>query len=155
MKHALGRGARVPPVVLKQPGGGGEVGLQPVRGPRVIVALHRPDCEECVAYAREVASIRDEVASWGGDIVVVAGASIPDTSVLHGLEVAVLKDPDNIIADGRLSVTIVDEWGEVYFASEPEGTHGRIAAEEVVEWVKFIAIQCPECEGPEGEWRHI
>lgn len=151
----LARGDRVPPVGLKPAGGGGEVGLRPLRGPRVVVALHRPDCDECVGYAREIASIRDEVASWGGDIVVVAGESIPDTSVLHGLEVAVLEDPEAIVADGRLTVTIVDEWGEVYVASGPERTHGGIARDEVVEWVKFIAIQCPECEGPEGEWRHI
>jgi hypothetical protein len=30
-----------------------------------------------------------------------------------------------------------------------------IVADEVLERVKFVAMQCPECEGPEGEWRKL
>jgi hypothetical protein len=155
MTEPLRKGDRVWPATLKQPGTA-EFSLRPVRGPRVIVTMHRSDCDECIGYAREIASVRDQVASWGGDIVVVAGeGTAASRPLLPPLGVPLLEDPEHILAVGRFSVIIVDQWGEVYFASEPEPVHCDVTPDDVVEWVKFIAIQCPECEGPEGEWRNL
>lgn len=153
----LRKGDRLPSVRLREPAGETEVGLRPTRGPRVLVTMHQLECEECVGYVTEIAaSTREPLESWGADIVVISPEAMPAGDVgLTRLGVPVLEDPGHIVADGRLTVIIADEWGEVYFASDPEAGHGRVAPEEVVEWVKFIAIQCPECEGPEGEWRTL
>jgi hypothetical protein len=29
------------------------------------------------------------------------------------------------------------------------------SADEVTEWARFLVVQCPACEQPEGEWREI
>ena len=59
------------------------------------------------------------------------------------------------MAAGRLTVIIADQRGEVRFAGDGKGLHACISPDEVVEWVKFIAIQCPGCEVPAGEWRNL
>src|SRR5690606_20123855 len=117
--------------------------------------VHEPDCDECIAYAREIVAARVSIESWGADIVILSPLRIEHDTVLAELGVPALEDLNHVVARGRLAVVIVDEWGEVYFANEPKGMHSTVATEEVVEWVKFVAIQCPECEGPEGEWRHL
>jgi hypothetical protein len=150
------KGDRVPSVALRPRAGETEVELRPPRGPRVYLTVHSLDCDECVGYLAEVESVRGPVEAWGGDIVAIhpgtAGAGGP---MLPALSVPILEDPAHVMAGGRLTVVIADEWGEVYFASPADGTHQTIPAEEIVEWVKFVSIQCPECEGPEGEWRKL
>lgn len=150
------KGDRLPSVELRDSSRDAEVSMGRSRGARVLVTLHRQDCEECIDYVTALASARERLESWGADMVVISPETLSDGgSALAGLGVPVLEDPTGAVADGRLAVLIADEWGEVYFASEPTGIHGPIAPDEVVEWVKFIAIQCPECEGPEGEWRTL
>jgi hypothetical protein len=152
----LRKGDRLPSVCLEACCDGAEANLRPSRGPRVLVTMHQAQCGECIGYVRAIASMRQPLASWGADIVIVCpeGSDERD-SMLARLGVPVLEDPKHVIADGRLTVIIADEWGEVYFASEPEGVHGPVAPDEVAEWVQYIAIQCPECEGPEGAWRDL
>ena len=50
---------------------------------------------------------------------------------------------------------IADEWGEVYSVADAGAGHRFPGAPEIIEWVRFLAIQCPECEGPEGEWKTV
>jgi hypothetical protein len=66
-----------------------------------------------------------------------------------------LADPEGKLASGMARVVIVDEWGEVYFVAEAGEEHAFPSAAEIADWVRFLAIQCPECEGPEGEWRNL
>lgn len=154
--HPFRKGDRLPAVGLQDPVRQTEVELRPSRGPRVVVPLHQHECDVCLRYVTGLAATRDRLESWGADLLVVSPEPVSSrVPALDAFAVPVLEDPTGIVADGRLSVIIVDEWGEVYFASEPDGVHSTVAAEEVVEWVKFIAIQCPECEGPEGAWRDV
>ena len=45
------------------------------------------------------------------------------------------------------AVLIADQWGEL-FVVEPAGDdHGFIEPDEVVSWLRYLAIQCPECQG--------
>lgn len=151
----LRKGDRIPAIALKACMCDA-LNLRPTRGARVFVTMHRPDCDECVRCVREIASLREAVASWGADILVVSAEAIePQDMALRQLGVPVLEDPARAMADGRLTVIITDQWGEAWFAGDGKGLHDCISSDEVVEWVKFIAIQCPECEGPEGEWRNL
>jgi hypothetical protein len=153
---AMRKGDRLPSVTLRTGSGEREFRLRPARGPRVLVAMHQADCEECIGYVKEITSARKPLEDWGADILIISREAIPaNDTVLMGLGVPVLEDLKHVVAHGRLTVIIVDQWGKVYFASEPDGVHGGVTPEEVTEWVKFIAIQCPECEGPEGEWRNL
>jgi hypothetical protein len=152
----VAKGDRVPAVALRRWSSDEPFDLRPSRGPRVLVTLHGPGCGDCLRYLEEIAAVRGAVESWGGDIVAVSPPVDHDTGEeWRGIVLPVLKDPERVLSDGRPAVVIADEWGEVYFASGSAETHAPISPEEVVEWVKFVSIQCPECEGPEGEWRTL
>ena len=152
----LRKGDRVPAVTLAGAMGGPQGALRGSRGPRVFVTLHDVRCPRCIEYVAEIGSIRDSLEGWGADVLVIGpeGAEA-GAGPLAALEIPVLEDPTRLVASGRLAVIIADRWGEVYFASDPDGLHDAIPGAEVLEWVKFVSIQCPECEGPEGEWRHV
>ena len=49
---------------------------------------------------------------------------------------------------------ITDEWGEVYFVADAGAGHDLPTLVEIGDWVRFLAIQCPECEGPGGWVEH-
>jgi hypothetical protein len=150
------RGDRVPSITMTANPGGERFELRPSRGPRVFVSLHSSDCEECIDYARKIAAVRESVEAWGADLVIVSGdASLSTNSLPAPFDLTVIEDPDRVICRGRLEVIVVDEWGEVHFASDGNGAHNPLLPAEVVEWAKFVAIQCPECEGPEGAWKDL
>jgi hypothetical protein len=90
-------------------------------------------------------------------VVVVPGP--PEAGALlsaAGESLQVLSDREGALASGTdARIVVADEWGEVYFVSEAGAGHELASPQEVVDWVRFIVIQCPECEGPEGEWRRI
>lgn len=137
---------RVPSVSLKALFDDRQFVVRPSRGARVLVAVHEFDCAECIRYVQQIVSIREELAACPGDVVIVGPMFIGVSATgFGGLGVPVLEDPDHLLTNGRLTVLIIDEWGEIYFASQSENLHGAIATEDVSEWVKFVAIQCPEC----------
>jgi hypothetical protein len=152
---SLRKGDRIPSITLEACPGGTKTSVRPSRGPRVLVTMHDGQCTECIDYVTAIAAIRQPLESWGADTAVISPGSGGPAPDLANIGMPVLGDPGHVIADGRLTVIIVDEWGEIYFTSEPEGPHGIVAPDEVVEWVRFIAIQCPECESPEGAWRDL
>ena len=93
-----------------------------------MATLHSAGCLECRRYIRtELASASEQLAQWGGRLAVV----------LPGF-------PD----DAR-------EWGEVFFVADAGLGHDLPGSGEMEDWIRFLAIQCPECEGPEGEWRSV
>lgn len=141
---------RLAALALPSARGGVAVDVRPSRGPRVLVKLHNGACAECHAYVAQIAARVDAIAEWGADVVVISPAAVRD-----GAGLAVLVDAAGAIVTGRLDVVVADEWGEIFHATEGGGVHDVIAADEVVEWVKFVAIQCPECENPEGPWRDL
>lgn len=120
------------------------------------MTVHAPGCDTCIEYVEQVVRVQEELGSWGGHVAVVLPRCDDDGAAgLARLSVSVLEDRETLLARGRLAVIIADEWDEIYFASEADDVHGVISPDEVLEWVKFVAIQCPECEGPEGEWRNL
>ena len=43
-------------------------------------------------------------------------------------------------------IVVADQWGEVIQAFEPSGPHAAMpSADELLEWIAFVRIQCPEC----------
>jgi hypothetical protein len=150
------RGDRVPSVTLSRWSSDEPFDLRPSRGPRVFIVLHDFDCGDCLRYVEAIASVREAVESWGGDVVVVSPrAAGTGEDPLSGIRLPVLSDPEQILSDGRPAVIVADRWGEVYHGNASEAAHDPVSPKEVVEWVKFVSIQCPECEGPEGEWRTL
>ncbi len=45
------------------------------------------------------------------------------------------------------SVVIADRWGEVRDVQHPADERGLPAPDAIVEWLRFVQVECPECEG--------
>ena len=79
-----------------------------------------------------------------------AGASASDGTETSGSSVRVspeVRCAERCAIEGG-GMIIADQWGEVFLVEAGgAGVHGLPAAEEVVEWLRFVAIQCPECQG--------
>ena len=128
------------------------------RGPRVVVLLHAATCPECHDYLRSVIARLDAVTEWGGRVLIVAPGSADGGAAIlpfEGPDAAVLTDPAGAVGGGAAVALVTDEWGEVFFVVDAGPEHDLPPADELVEWVRFAAIQCPECEGPEGGWRSL
>jgi len=45
------------------------------------------------------------------------------------------------------ALLIADRWGEIVAVDHLDVTAGLPKVEEIVEWLRFVAHACPECEG--------
>lgn len=104
------------------------------RGPRVLLLLHQ-GCDICRSWSQgELGGAGDAIRGWGGRIVDLA----PEIRA-HDPEAAWLA--------------VVDEWDEVFHVVSIGRDHVFPDPSDVLEWVRFVAIQCPECEAAEWPWR--
>ena len=161
-KVRIARGTLLPSLRLASMSGGKPVALRGGRGPRILLLTHAPDCAVCERYLRGITRHAAEISEWDGRLLVVVPGSAGEAGALAGADppgVRVLADPGQRVARQLglrgAAVVIADEWGEIYFAVDAGVEHALPAPEEIVDWVRFISIQCPECEQPEGEWRTL
>jgi hypothetical protein len=147
--HPLVRGDRLPDIALPSASGTGTVRLCP--GGRlnpVIVALHGGGCDECRAWLDRLAASADALREWDAHVVVI----VPEIAILlSDMPFVVAVDADGVFAARTglrgAAVLIADQWGEVAHATDVGEGHGLPEVGEIVEWVQFLATQCPECEG--------
>jgi peroxiredoxin len=45
------------------------------------------------------------------------------------------------------AVVVADRWGEIVFAEEKSDVADLPGPQELVDWLNYVMIQCPECEG--------
>lgn len=134
---------------------GAEVDVRRGRGPRVLFLPHSADCDECRAYAAGLEARSEEISEWGGRTSIVLGAAADAAADAFPARMQLLRDVTTTAGVKPAAVIIADEWGEVQFSIEAVADHALPDMTEVVEWVRFISIHCPECEQPEGEWRSV
>jgi len=146
----LATGGRLPDLALPSVDGRSTVPLKP--GGRlnpVIVALHGGGCEPCRAYLRDLASTAAELREWDAHVVVVAHDA--EVAVDQNLPFPVVVDAERIFETrtgiAGAAVVIADQWGEIAHVAEAAQDHDLPSAREIVEWVQYLAIQCPECQG--------
>jgi len=102
--------------------------------PRVLLLLHE-ECPQCEAWTRrELGEVEGEIRRWGGAIERLRsefGTHDPTSAWL----------------------AVLDEWDEVFHVADIGPSHTFPDPVDLVEWVRFVAIQCPECHTPERRWR--
>lgn len=71
------------------------------------------------------------------------------TALLADLDdaVACVITRDSIAGIGAPAVVIADQWGEVVHTATATRPEGLPDATVVQDWVQFLLIRCPECEG--------
>lgn len=131
------------PVPLVAPGG---------RLIPIIVAVHNPECADCRSYARSLAAVDAEVREWDGRVVIVVRGGVEDAArFADDLPFPVLADAErklwNRMGMEGVAIIVADPWGEVRMRHAAGPAHDLPAPAEVVDWARFVAIQCPECEG--------
>jgi peroxiredoxin len=127
---------------------------KPGREATVVVLVHGSDCAECRAYLGRLAGERDSILEWNGLILGVT----PDAPEETARPESVLDPPFHLLSDpvGSLArdlslqppaVVVADQWGEIHAVEEAGPAHRFLAPAEVVDWLRFLAVQCPECQG--------
>lgn len=131
MNPIAGSTAEALPVVgaLHRPGGRTGAG----RGVQLVVRLPEgcPDCRRWLDQNRE--ALLEAVHFWGGR-----------------LDVEAQPPGAGRAAAGWLAV--LDEWDEVFHVAPLAAGRPFPTVETVAEWIRFVAIQCEECERPEWPW---
>jgi peroxiredoxin len=146
---------RLPELKLPSVRDGADTPLRPPgRVSPVLVLLHGAGCAGCRAYLDRLLASADEIAAWDGRVIAVVPAS-PDAAAAPGggdaKALTVLLDPERTLAQ-RLGVegavvVIADQYGEIHHAAGAGEEHDLPAPDEVVEWLRYLAVQCPECQG--------
>lgn len=60
-------------------------------------------------------------------------------------EAALVISADPVERFPRRGVVVADRWGEVVFSRAVEAGADLPAVEDLLEWIRFVRSQCPEC----------
>jgi peroxiredoxin len=145
---------RLPDLALPLRSGGPPLAVRaPRRRSTILLLLHDGGCKECWRYAQEIAETDAEIREWDGRVFAIMPESPAASSPENG---STLPFPLMLDVQGTLStrltvdvpsVVVADQWGEIHAIEEAGPEHEFLAAEELIEWSKYLAIQCPECQG--------
>ena len=126
------------------------------RGPLVLALVHSSPCVECNDFIQSLVHAAGSITEWDGRVTLVCESLEHSRQLYNSIPTTfrVLTDAHGELHMPAPGVIVADEWGEIYFA-ETTPHHAFPTVDAIVEWVRFIAVQCPECEQPEGEWRSI
>lgn len=142
--------------------GEGALSLGQLRGRRQVALFlgHGPDCLACLGYARQLAGRRQSFAEVDGlPLIVVAGDIDALAGWRHGIPdaVTILADPDGGwkqaiaatvgAAAGDAILLLLDRFGAPRAGSTANEAGGLIDPSEAVDWLRFLALECPECSG--------
>ena len=145
-------GERLPDLALEAPDGTPAALRVRGRQAAVVVLVHDAACAECRDYLGQLAAADAEHREWDGRVAAVVPAPAGRVEALAaGLPFPVLADPGRCagaaLGIGGSAVLIADQWGELYSVSAAGDGHSLPAPAEITGWLRFLAIQCPECEG--------
>jgi peroxiredoxin len=120
----------------------------------VVVLVHDAACEACKRYLAELAAADEQLREWDGRVAALVPAALERVVEYRrapDLPFSVLSDPERrawaALGLAGAAVLIADQWGELRYVSPDGGGHSFLTADEVTDWLRFLAIQCPECEG--------
>lgn len=133
-----------------------------------IFFAHGSTCLACYGYAKRLAGKRDALAEEGAIPIVVVGSELAmASSWLHELpgDVVILADAAGAWKSavtgalgetaGEAALVIVDRFGAPRAGSFASEAGGLISPAEAADWLRFLALECPECGGeipwPEGD----
>ncbi len=107
-----------------------------------------------------LAASRADVEAEDGKVLVVSANGAPITEwrwpfpLLLDADGQLHRRIDAVDATGRPTpaLFITDHYREIYGALRPGEATWPANAKEVIEWLTFANIQCPECNVPESDW---
>lgn len=162
-------GDRLPSLSLAAAPDGQVVSLRPSgRDALLVLFLQSPDGAESRDYLRGLADGDAAFRRWDARPIAVLPADLDAAAnLVRDLQppFALLADPDGAarrrcgVDDGTAALFVADRWGEVYYSVRAPSESGLPAPQPpgiIMQWVRYIATQCPECGVPDepgqGEW---
>lgn len=147
--HLTNPAKRLPDLRLPPVAGGAPVSLLPARKSSVVVLLvHDVACAGCRAYIERTHAEKAEFASWDCDVVVIT-ARAPEGKAPGRF--TVLVDAENQLARALAiepaALLVADQWGQVHEAWISGDAHDFPEPSALIEWARYLATVCPECEG--------
>ena len=91
----------------------------------VLVTLPEDD-SGAVAYARSLGPLLEAAAASDNAVVITR-------TPVEGVP--------------RPGVVVADQWGEVHYVAAADSAAALPSAGELAEWLHYVRIQCPECQG--------
>jgi hypothetical protein len=68
-------------------------------------------------------------------------------SELTGDDTACVITRDNVSGVPRPGIVVADRWGEIHHVAGGETVDDLPSPHELIEWLRYVQHQCPECEG--------
>lgn len=166
-----GPGDTLPPLELETQAGEPFPVRTRARRTRVLVAGHGAGCEACRRYAERLAEAAAEFGRWDGEAIVVAGPGgggepgaprAAGGAAVEGSSRPALRDPEGAarrrldVPEDRVALLVADRFGEVFLREEADEADALPEPDAVLEWLRYLATQCPECGVPDtaghGAW---
>jgi hypothetical protein len=149
-RSLMRKGDQLPAWTLDATGGEPAIPLRADdRRATVLVTVHA-ECTECATYLDELEGHADEMRAWDGRVVAVTAG---DSAAVPGGDRGFVKLARDVASRleqrgvPRTGMVIADQWGEIFAVEAADDNHSFPAVAEVVGWLRFLAIQCPECQG--------
>lgn len=126
------------------------------RDASVIYLPHPLPCDGCHTTMRELVDATAQLDLWAARPVFVLRDAPERLGVPATLGRFVALDPDGRtrracgLADDDAAVMIADRFGEVWESQVVGDDHAAPTHEQIISTVRYIAIQCPECETPDS-----
>lgn len=163
--HSPGGTGRLFPDATLPTRGGGTINLDSYRPKWDLVMLMLGGGP----IAPEVARLLDALAAGRADVEAEDGKVLVVTASRGAVSPSEWRWPFPLLldADGKLherigavdgsgraapALYVTDRYREIYGAMRPGERSWPTSAHDVVEWLVFANIQCPECNVPESEW---
>jgi mycoredoxin len=138
----------------------GTFSLASLRGRRAAVLFfsHDPTCLACFGYAKQLVAEAPAMDDADAEPIVVPEADdmggwlhelpagtrlLADPGGVWRAEVAraIERPPDELL------LVVVDRFGAARVTSSAAEAGGLVAPSEATEWLRFVALDCPECSG--------
>lgn len=146
-------GERLPAARLEAVAGE-PVDLQRSRHGTSVLLLPHPDCRECRASVERLGPVAERLRAWGGRLLLVAPPESA-ASVAEWGPHPVLVDADGRVRAGvgaapdEAAMVVADAFGTVYRSASAGAGHDLPEPDDVLEEVRFMGSQCPECGVPD------
>jgi peroxiredoxin len=142
---------RLPELRLPALSGGAAYALRLGRSAPVLVLVHAAGCEACERFVAELDALAPELQEWDARVLVVGPDAPGEAGPPHDSRFPRLSDPEARLASALSvrapAVVIADQWGQVHERNPAGDDHRFPAPAELVDWLRFLAVRCPECEG--------
>jgi hypothetical protein len=143
---------RLPDLALSTPSGAPRRLRPGGRRSPVLVLVHPGGCGACAELVAHLHAASAALKEWDGDVLVITPDRAEDVGDSPSTpSFPILLDPEQRLASALgltpPAVVIADQWGEVHEAWEAGEGHRFPGVAEIEGWLRYLAIQCPECQG--------